>query len=53
MFPGGSVTVTGTYVFPTGEIGTYELFATMVRCSTPTACVNGAATSGLQFKVKF
>jgi hypothetical protein len=53
MFPGGSVTVTGTYVFPTGEIGTYELFATMVRCSTPTACVNGATTNGLQFKVKF
>jgi hypothetical protein len=53
MFPGGSVIVTGTYVFPKGQVGTYELFATMVRCSTPTACVNGAATSGLQFKVKF
>jgi hypothetical protein len=52
MFPGNSTTVSGVYIFPIGLVGTYQLFVTMLRCATPSSCIQGQTVNGLRFKVK-
>jgi hypothetical protein len=55
MFPGNSATVTANfdYVAAFGShTGTYQIFATLLRCPLPDSCAQGATIQGLSFRVK-